>query len=181
VAPTVTTTIGNGVADGRSIVPTRWLYQRRYASAAVRASRTSRDSSASTVVLMRTTPSIYAWCPTPSLRPIGTMAIVVHTGITTIGIGVVLGRSHVRRLVLFQRSSARAVLPRSWIPRCSRASTVARLHTMHNMLAAMYLLRLAILTPFVASEAFLDFCDGGYLHACMFLPLQPTMAIIRHL
>merc|ERR1711881_252784 len=169
----VTTTIGNGVADGRSTVPIRWLYQRKYAPAAVRALRTSRDLSASTLVLTRTTPSIVAWRPTPSLLPIGTMAIVVHTGTTTIGIGVVLGRSHARRLVLFQRNSARAVLPHSWIPRCSRASMVAPLRTMHNMLAATHLLRLAILAPFVVSEAFLAFCDGGYLHACMSLRLQP--------
>merc|ERR1712232_1273632 len=120
-----------------------------------------------------TTPSTVAWCPTPSLLPIGTMAIVVHTGTTTIGIGVVLGRSHARRLVLFLRSSARAVLPHSWIPRCSRASMVAPMRTMHNMPAATHLLRLAILAPFVASEAFLAFCDGGYLHACMSLRLQP--------
>merc|ERR1712232_235822 len=173
VAPMVTTTIGNGVADGRLTVPTRWLYQRRYAPAAVRASRTSRDLSVSAVVLTRTTPSIVAWCPTPSSRPIGTMAIVDHTGITTIGIGVALGRSHARRLVLFQRSSARAVLPHSWIPRCSHASMVASLRTMHNMLAATHLLRLAILAPFVASEAFLDFRDLGYLHACMFCSVQP--------
>merc|ERR1712232_815414 len=122
VAPMVTTTIGNGVADGRLTVPTRWLYQRRYAPAAVRASRTSRDLSVSAVVLTRTTPSIVAWCPTPSLRPIGTMAIVDHTGITTIGIGVALGRSHARRLVLFERycrtRGYQDVLTHRWLPLC---------------------------------------------------------------
>merc|ERR1712226_1226779 len=34
--------------------------------------------------------------------------------------------------------------------------------------------------PIRRLRGFLRLCDGGYLHACMFLPLQPTMAIIRH-
>merc|ERR1712232_1474952 len=61
-----------------------------------------------------------------------------------------------------QTRTVRAVLPHSWIPRCSHASMVAPMRTMHNMLAATHLPRLTILAPFVASEAFLSFCDRGY-------------------
>jgi len=161
-APVATTTIGNGVTDGCSTAPIRWLYQRRYVPAAVRASHISRDLSASALALTRTTPSIVVCCPTTAWLHIGTMAIVDHTGTTTIGSGVVLGSFHARALVLFQRSFARAVLPHSWIPRCSRASMVAPMRTMRNMLAATRLLRLAILAPFVASEASLTVCDACF-------------------